>query len=197
MAGEGTSTTVDLNDPAIKAIVDSRVETATADLRTRAEKAEQERDEKQTRLDVLEAEKATAEQAKTTAEQELASFREEVTNERASASRRDTRKAALVEKVPHLTDEWFGQEVAKNGDVVVTRLDRMAGMTDEAFTEYVSEIASAFAGLKVEPGKPGETAGAAGAPPRETAMAGAAPTGGSDKSASSSWIANQSAFGRR
>lgn len=192
-----STSTIDLQDPAIKAIVNDRVATETTDLRTRAEKAEAERDEKQTRIDVLEAEKAAAEQAKTTAETELASFREEVTNERASASRRDTRKAALVEKVPHLTDEWFGQEVAKDGDVSVSRLDRMAKMTDEAFTEYASEIASAFAGLKVEPGKPGEKAGAAGAPPRETAMAGATPTGDAEKSPSSSWIGSQSAFGRR
>lgn len=177
MAGESTSTasTVDLNAPEIVAVVKDRVERETAELRTRAEQAESALTTAQTRVDVLEAEKAAAEQAKVAAETELASVKTEIENERASASNKESRTAALREVAAHLSDSWFTQEVAGAGGVTTSRIDKIARMTDDEFAEYKGEIASAFAGITVAPAAGGQQT--TGQPPRETAMAGSASAG--------------------
>src|SRR4051812_35893001 len=141
MGDEAKPSTIDLEDPAIRAIVNDRVTRETAELRTRAETAESERDEARTRNDVLEAEKVAAEQARDQATGELASFRTEVEGERASVGRREARRAALVEVAAHLGDDYFAAEV-KEGDQTITRLDRIARMSDEAFESYKAEMAS-------------------------------------------------------
>lgn len=200
MAGEtAPPSTVDLNAPEIQAVVEHRVQTATAELRQRAEKAEADLAAANTKVDVLEAEKAAAETAKATAESELASLKTEVENERASATRRDSRRAALVEVAAHLNDDWFGAKV-KDGDQEIARLDKIARMDDAAFEDYKSEIASAFAGVTVAPAAGGGAGTSGGTPPRETAMAATNAGGGAgDKpKPSSQWIGSVSAFsGRR
>lgn len=195
MAGESTSTAVDLNAPEIVAVVNDRVERETAELRTRAESAERARDEAQTKIDVLEAEKAAAVQEKEAAQAELASVKTEVEAERASASNRDSRKAALREVAAHLSDAWFDQEVAA-GDGKVARLDKIARMTEDEFASYKGEIASAFEGVTVAPAAGGNTTGQ---PPRETAMAGSASAGngsqgGSAPKASSRFLSGVRAY---
>lgn len=179
MAGEGTTSTgaaIDLNAPEIVAVVNDRVNRETAELRTRAEKAETDLTTAQTRIDVLEAEKVAAEQAKAAAEQAAADLKAEVEAERASASNRDARKAALREVAAHLTDDWFGQEVA-HGEGKLPRLEKIARMSEEAFAEYKAEIASAFEGVTVAPATGGTASTSQGQPPRETAMAGSSASG--------------------
>lgn len=187
VAPEAQAQPVDLNDPAIKAVVDHRVATETASLTAERDAAVKERDDLQTKLDVVEGEKAALTTERDTVKQELESERARATEQAAAASRRDSRKAQLVEKIPHLDANdgaWFTREVAKDGDTVITALDRIAAMDDERFTEYAAELASAFDGVDV---KPGTTT-----PPRETAMQSTSvPAGapkGADKSAASSFI---------
>ena len=175
MAGEGTSTAVDLNAPEIVAVVKDRVERETAELRTRAESAEKARDEAQTKIDVLEAEKAAAVQAKEAAEKAAADLKADVEAEKASATNRDARKAALREVAAHLSDDWFAQEVAA-GDGKVARIDKIARMSEDEFTEYKGEIAAAFEGVTVAPAAGGSST-SSGTPPRETAMAGSSAAG--------------------
>ena len=186
MAGEGTSTStgsaIDLNAPEIVAVVNDRVARETAELRTRAETAEANATAAQTRIDVLEAEKVAAEQAKVAAETAMAALQSEVENERASVSRRESRTAALREVAAHLTDEWFGQEVAAGGDTKIARIDKIARMSDEEFASYKAEIASAFEGVVVAPAQGGSNSGAN--PPRETAMAGSSASGNGGTGAS-------------
>lgn len=178
MAGESTSTSsstaIDLNAPEIVAVVNDRVTRETAELRTRAEQAESQVTEAQTRIDVLEAEKVAAEQAKVAAEQARDALQVEVENERASASRKDSRTAALREVAAHLTDAWFAQEVAATGDAKIARIDKIARMSDTEFDSYKAEIASAFEGVTVAAS--GEQTSGAN-PPRETAMAGSSASG--------------------
>lgn len=190
------SAAVDLNAPEIVAVVSDRVARETAELRTRAETAESERDAALTKIDVLEAEKVAAVQAKETAEAEVASLKETVANEQASATRRDSRKAALREVAAHLTDEWFAAEVAQ-GDSKLPRLEKIARMTDDEFDTYKGELAAAFEGVTVAPAA-GNRNTSGGNPPRETAMAGTSTGGtGSTERASSRWIGGISLSGRR
>ena len=195
MAGESTAPpAIDLNAPEIVAVVNDRVTRETAELRTRAETAEQARDAAQTKIDVLEAEKSAAEQAKAVAEKALADSQAAMENEKASASRRDTRKAALREVAAHLTDEWFAAEVP-HGEEKVARLDKIARMGDAEFDGYKAELASAFEGVTVAPAAGGATT-SQGSPPRETAMAGASNGGGgAQQSPSSKFLGGVSAYG--
>lgn len=201
MAGEGgtPSATVDLNDPAIQAIVNHRVTEQTAALTERASAAETARDEAQRRIDVLEAEKSALEQRATTAENELASAREAAQEAEQAASRREGRKAALREVAAHLTDDWFAQEVA-HGDKKVARLDKIALMTDDDFESYKGELASAFEGVTVAPAQGGGTSTTQSAPPRETAMqttGGTSPAGAGTGSKASTFLKGVSAYGGR
>lgn len=171
---QGAATTVNLDDPAIKAIVADRVETQTTALRERAEKAETDLAAARTQVDVLEAEKAAATQRAETAETELASVRETAEHAEQAATRRDARRNEIVEVAAHLGDEWFAAEVA-SGDKKIKRIDKIALMTDEEFASYKGELASAFEGVQVAPAAGGAGAGGgggagAGTPPRETAM---------------------------
>ena len=198
MAGESTTATtaVDLNAPEIVAVVNDRVASQTADLRTRAETAEKARDEAQTKIDVLEAEKVAAEQAKATIETELASVKEQFANEQASASRKDSRKVALREVAAHLTDDWFAAEVA-HGEDKMPRVERIARMTDAEFDVYKAELAAAFEGVTVAPAAGGKSL--TGSPTRETAMAGSGQGNGVGKAASPSttFLSGVSAYGSR
>jgi len=195
-----SSATVDLNDPAIQAIVNMRVTEQTAALTQRAEKAEADRDEAQGKIDVLEAEKSALEQRATTAEGELASAREAAQEAETAASRRESRKSALREVAAHLTDDWFAQEVA-HGDKKVARLDKIALMSDEDFETYKGEFASAFEGVTVAPAQGGTktaTTTTTTTPPRETAMAGSSTNGGGAAgSKAQSFLRGTSAFGGR
>lgn len=198
MAGESTTTsTVDLNAPEIVAVVNDRVTSQTAELRTRAETAEKARDEAQTRIDVLEAEKSAAEQAKAVAEKALADSQAEIANERASAGRRDTRKTALREVAAHLTDDWFAAEVP-HGEEKLPRLEKIARMSDAEFDTYKGELASAFEGVTVAPAAGGSSTTSTATPPRETAMAGSGAGnggGGAEPSATSKFLGGVSAYG--
>lgn len=201
-ATPSSPTTVDLNDPAIKAIVDHRVAEATASLTERASAAETARDEAQRKVDVLEGEKEALTQRATTAENELAQAREAAQEAETAASRRDSRKAAIREVAAHLTDDWFAAEVA-HGDKKVSRLDKIALMTDDDFDAYKGELASAFEGVQVAPVQGGgstktQTTTSTTTPPRETAMAGStANGGGGEGSKAQSFLRGTSAFGGR
>lgn len=198
--GATPSATVDLNDPAIKAIVEHRVAEGLAALTERASAAETARDEAQRKVDMLEAEKSALEQRATTAENELASAREAAQEAKQAASRRDSRKAALREVAAHLTDDWFAAEVA-HGDKKVARIDKIALMPDDEFDSYKGELASAFEGVTVAPAQGGgSTSTTQTTPPRETAMAttgGTAPAGAAGGSKAGSFLKGVSAYGGR
>lgn len=186
--------TIDLNDPAYKALVDHRVATETASLRSERDAAVKERDEARTRIDVLEAEKSAAEQARDAATTERDQLKVEVETERSSAGRREARKTALREVAAHLSDEWFAAEVA-HGEAKMPRLEKIARMSDEEFDGYKAELASTFEGVTVAPVAGGQSSTTT--IPRETAMAGQSGVGGTQERASRRHLAQVSAFGGR
>lgn len=200
MAGEGgtPSATVDLNDPAILAVVNHRVTEQTTALTQRAETAESARDEAQRKIDVLEAEKSALEQRATTAENELAQAREAAQEAEQAAARRDSRKAALREVAAHLTDDWFAAEVS-HGDKKLPRIDKIALMSDDDFDTYKGELASAFEGVTVAPSAGGSTTTTTttGGAPRETAMAGTTAPAGGEGSKAQAFLKGVPAFGGR
>lgn len=121
--------------------------TATID-QLKSEKAalETERSDLQSKLDVADAARETAEQA-------LTDYKASIENEKAMAERKDARVTKVREVAKHLKDEFFTPE----------RAQRWAAMEDDAFEAYTAELAELAAGV---------TSPAPSDPPRETAMAG-------------------------
>jgi hypothetical protein len=185
---ESTSkTVVDLEDPAILAVVRDRVERETAELRTRAESAEKERDEAKAKLDVTEAEKSAAETARDEAQAKVTEMETAAANEKAASERKDARVTALREAAPGMKDDFLTED----------RTKRIAEMADEAFEDYKGEMAAAFAGVKPAASTTTTSTKGADGPPRETAMS-TSTAGGSttdDVPASKQWIGGVSAFG--
>lgn len=188
VAGE-SEVKIDLNDPAILAIVKDRVERETAELRTRAESAEKERDEAKAKLDVTEAEKAAAETARDEATAKVTEMETAAANEKAAGERKDARVKALKEAAPGMKDDFLTDD----------RTQRIAEMADEAFEDYKGEMAAAFAGVKPTTSTTTTSTKGADGPPRETAMStaggGTDDSSTDDRSASSRWLGGVSAFG--
>lgn len=146
------------------AIAADNVQRETAAKQAEIDELKREKGELQTKLEVsdtaLETEKARADKA----EADLKAHQDEQTKREAAAARTDERVKAVKDAGPHLKEEFYTPE----------RAARWAGMEDDAFADYVKEVAEMAAGLPAATTTDGK-------PPRETAMAGASATGKDDK----------------
>lgn len=161
------------------AILTSTVERETASRDARIAELEATVNDQAGRLDVMESEKAAAEQARDTAVREFADFKTGL-EELASVEGRKTERVEKVREVAkHLGDDFFTAE----------RASRWAGMEESAFAEYLADL--------------GETAAKAGSAggqeiPRESAMEGTrAPVGDGGPSKTSRVLAMRRGTARR
>lgn len=136
------------------AILTSTVERETAALREEVAELRQRAESAETRVDVLEAERAAVNARADAAEAEFAAFRERLEAEQAAAARQDERVGRVREVAKHLGDDFFTD----------ARAQRWAAMEQAAFDEYLGDLATAAAKL-----------GQSGPVPAETAMATARP----------------------
>jgi len=125
----------------------------------------------QARIDVLDAEKAAAEQARDAATAEFEAFKAELAEKAAVEARKADRVARVKAANAALSEEYFTE----------ARADRWAQMADETFEALVADITEAAAAAPAK----AETAGAEA--PRETA----AFTGGTTPSAGSGSLFGQ------
>lgn len=137
------------------AILADRVTTETASLTEVNATLVTEKSELQNKLDVAESAKVAAEQRAEKAEADLAAYAAQTEEAAAALARKDERLAKVKETAAHLGESFFTDQ---------DRVARIVAMGEDAFTGYLDDLKA--------------TAPAAGttAPPRETAMAGAAST---------------------
>lgn len=160
---EGENTPRQLSEQEHQAIVADRVDRETAALKAENDQLKSEKAELENKLDVADTARQTAEAAQATAEKALEDYKAEQEQAKEIASRTDTRVAKVREVASHLKDDFFTD----------ARKARWAAMDQDAFDDYVKEIAEASTGKKVE------TDGTQ--PPRETAMRGTQVVGTEDK----------------
>lgn len=141
-------------EPEHLAILADRVSTETATLTAERDQLKAERDDLATKLDVADSTRVAAEQAAQTAKDELETFRTETTEREAAASRKDSRIQEIMEKAPHLTEEWFKDE---------SRVARIVARSDEDHEAYVADLVAS-----VPPGTEPHSREV----PRETALLG-------------------------
>lgn len=122
-----------LSEDEHKAIVAALVARETSELRAENDSLTTANSDLQSKLDVAETARQTAEQGKATAEQALEDYKTEQEQAKEIAARTDTRVAKVREVAAHLKDEFFTDE----------RAARWAGMPDEEFDAYVKEMAEA------------------------------------------------------
>lgn len=137
------------------AILTDRVTTETASLTEARDQLANEKADLQNKLDVAESAKVAAEQRAEKAESDLKEFKDSVEESKAAAARKDDRLAKVKETAAHLGDDFFTDEA---------RVARIVAMDEDGFEGYLAD-------LKATAPAPGSTTTA---PPRETAMAGAA-----------------------
>jgi len=102
-----------------------------ADVTSRLEELTTANIDLQTKLDVADAARQTAEQAKETGDKEFADFKTKTEEDAAAAERQVTRVKAMREAAGHLDDEFFTNE---------DRLARVKAYTDEQFEGYISDL---------------------------------------------------------
>ncbi len=146
-----------LSEQEHQAIVADRVDRETAALKAENDQLKTEKAELESKLDV-------AETARQTAEQALADFKAETEQAKEIAERSDARVAKVREVAAHLKDDFFTD----------ARKARWAAMDEAAFEDYVKEMAEASGGVTTPTTSTSQ-------PPRETAMHGTPVTPKDDK----------------
>lgn len=169
VADEATFTQAQLD-----ALVRAEVEKATANLTAEVSSLKDEKAQLNTRIDVLESEKAAAVGKAEAAEKAFEDFKAESAEKAAAAERLETRVSEVREVATHLPEAYFTEE----------RKARWAGMADAEFASLKADLAEAAESApKVDPNLP----------PRETAAAGATTTAKQPEgsSAMSRWVTGQ------
>lgn len=114
------------------ALLTDRVARETADLTAERDTIKASLDELQQRVDVLEAEKATAQTERDAAVAEFEEYKAELERAAELATLRDERSAKVTEVTSHL-----------DGYVTAERADRWANMTEEAFDAFLADLTDA------------------------------------------------------
>lgn len=152
------------------AIVADNVQRETASKTAENEQLGREKADLQAKLDTADAALATEKAAREKAEKDLTDLKAEQEREQAAAAVRDERVTKVRETAKHLGDDFFTKE----------RADRWAGMEQEQFDGYITELAELSKGIEAPKGAGADKDKGAGGAPRETAMAGTSVSGGAN-----------------
>lgn len=141
------------------AILSDRVATETSALTAERDQLVSAKTELETKLDVAESARVAAEKKAEESDKALTDFKAEIETQREAAARKDDRLKLVREGAKHLDATFFEDEA---------RVARIVAMKDEDFQGYLADLTATAVPA---------TAASATNVPRETAMAGADPTG--------------------